>query len=48
VPVGTYTVTVVSNGATDVAPNATTVGNIDPNYSATIISSGSTFTVADY
>jgi len=38
---GTYTVTVVNNGA----PYA----NIqDPNYLPTIISSGSTFTVADY
>jgi hypothetical protein len=40
VPVGTYTVTVVNSGA----------GNLqaDPNFTQSIISSGSTFTVSDY
>jgi hypothetical protein len=41
VPVGSYTLTVVSNGGA----NAETT---DENYSQSIISSGSTFTVADY
>jgi hypothetical protein len=41
IPVGTYTVTVVSNGAA----NASTT---DATYSQSIISSGSTFTVADF
>ena len=40
VPVGTYTVTVVNNGAVD-AQNSN-------NYMRSVISSGSTFTVADY
>jgi hypothetical protein len=40
VPNGTYTVTVVSNGAVG--------GQTATNYSQSIISSGSTFTVADY
>ncbi|MCM4083771.1 beta strand repeat-containing protein [Paractinoplanes hotanensis] len=42
VPTGTYTVTVVSSGATDAAD---VVGG---NYQQSIISSGSTFTVANY
>lgn len=45
VPNGTYTVTVVSNGGIDVQPGGT---NANANYSKSIISSGSTFTVADY
>ncbi|WP_433052094.1 IPT/TIG domain-containing protein [Dactylosporangium sp. CS-033363] len=47
VPNGTYTVTVVSSGAV----NAATVSTSNPNaanYMQSIISSGSTFTVADY
>ena len=40
VPIGTYTVTVVSNGAGD--------EQNDTNFTKSIISSGSTFTVADY
>ncbi len=40
IPNGTYTVTVVSNGAIG--------AQLLPNYTQTIISSGSTFTVADY
>jgi IPT/TIG domain len=46
VPVGTYTLTVVSNGAIDA--NTTGDPNFDSNYTQSIISSGSTFTVADY
>jgi hypothetical protein len=41
VPVGTYTLTVVSDGLVD-------ADTIDPDYTQSIISSGSTFTVADY
>ena len=41
VPVGTYTVTIVSNGAGDEETN-------DPAFQKSIISSGSTYTVADY
>jgi hypothetical protein len=41
VPIGSYTLTVVSNGAV----NSQTT---DTNYTQSIISSGSTFTVADY
>jgi hypothetical protein len=41
VPVGVYTVTVVSNGAANAATT-------DVNYVQSIISSGSTFTVSDY
>ena len=42
VPEGTYTMTVVSNGA----PGASTITTIP--YTQSIISSGSTFTVAPY
>jgi hypothetical protein len=42
VPSGAYTITVVSNGANGASPTN------DPNYSQSVISSGSTFTVADY
>jgi len=51
---GLYTVTVVTDGAVDVQTGGTgyTGGSItagaDPNYAASIISSGSTFTVAPY
>jgi hypothetical protein len=45
VPEGTYTVTVVSNGAQEVQPGGSSA---DENYRQTIISSGSTFTVSDY
>jgi hypothetical protein len=44
VPNGTYTVTVVSNGGIGV----TTGANADASFNKSIISSGSTFTVADY
>jgi hypothetical protein len=40
VPIGTYTLTVVNSGALNAAT--------DPAYTQSIISSGSTFTVADY
>ena len=42
---GAYTVTVVNNGQPDVQVGG---GNADPNYTSTIITSGSTFTVAPY
>ena len=42
---GTYTITVVSNGGVDVQSGG---ANADANYSQSIISSGSTFTVAPY
>jgi hypothetical protein len=45
VPVGTYTLTVVSNGLNDVQANG---NNEDLNYTASVISNGSTFTVSDY
>ncbi|WP_432831656.1 IPT/TIG domain-containing protein [Dactylosporangium sp. CA-092794] len=47
VPNGTYTVTVVSNGTLNAAAASTTTTNAPP-YIQSIISSGSTFTVADY
>jgi hypothetical protein len=40
VPVGTYTVTVVNNGALD--------ANTSPSFYSSVISSGSTFTVAEF
>ena len=43
VPVGTYSITVVSNGM--ILPNALSG---EPDFTQTVISSGSTFTVADY
>ena len=46
VPNGTYTVTVVSNGGVDVQPGGTNTAGAD--YVKSIITSGSTFTVADY
>ncbi|WP_189113603.1 IPT/TIG domain-containing protein [Pilimelia terevasa] len=45
VPNGTYTVAVISNGAVDVQAGG---ASEDANYTESIISSGSTFTVADY
>ncbi|WP_067503325.1 IPT/TIG domain-containing protein [Actinoplanes sp. TFC3] len=42
---GTYTLTVVSNGGVDVQPAGT---NADANYQKSIVSSGSTFTVAPF
>ena len=45
VPNGSYTLSVVSNGGLDVQPGGTMA---DPSYLKSIISSGSTFTVADY
>jgi hypothetical protein len=45
VPNGSYTVAVVANGGVDVQPGGTMA---DPAYLKSIISSGSTFTVADY
>jgi hypothetical protein len=41
VPVGTYTLTVVSNGTLNAWPS-------DPNYTQSVVSSGSTFTVSDF
>src|SRR2546430_2096383 len=41
VPIGTYTVTVVSNGPMNAFPT-------DTNYTQSVVSSGSTFTVSDY
>lgn len=46
VPNGTYTVTVVNNGGMDVQPGGT--NTIGPIFVKSIVSSGSTFTVADY
>ncbi|MBL7254313.1 IPT/TIG domain-containing protein [Paractinoplanes lichenicola] len=45
VPVDSYTVTVVSNGLNDVQPAGT---NADANYTKSVVSSGSTFTVSDF
>jgi hypothetical protein len=45
VPVGTYTVTTVSNGGIDVEPGG---DHVDATYAQSIISSGSTFTVSPY
>ncbi|WP_189170358.1 IPT/TIG domain-containing protein [Pilimelia anulata] len=45
VPIGAYTLTVVSNGAVDVQAGG---ANEDTAYTQSIISSGATFTVADY
>jgi hypothetical protein len=45
VPVGVYTVTVVSDGALDVQAGGTAV---DSGFSQSVVSSGSTFTVADF
>jgi hypothetical protein len=42
---GTYTLTVVNDGGIDVQPGG---GSADPNYAKTVVSSGSTFTVAPY
>lgn len=42
---GTYTITVVSNGGVDVQSGG---ANADANYTQSVISSGSTFTVAPY
>jgi hypothetical protein len=39
VPVGAYSITVVSNGNVDAA-------TADPNYQQSVVSSGATFTVA--
>lgn len=47
VPNGTYTMTVVSNGLIDATTSSVTA-NYDPDYTESIISSGSTFTVAPY
>ncbi|OLE29391.1 MAG: hypothetical protein AUG44_04375 [Actinobacteria bacterium 13_1_20CM_3_71_11] len=41
VPIGTYTVTVVSNGTMNAFPT-------DASYTQSVVSSGSTFTVSDY
>lgn len=41
VPVGTYTLTVVNNGTPNAWPS-------DPNYTQSVVSSGSTFTVSDF
>jgi hypothetical protein len=46
VPPGTYTVTVVNNGGVDVQPGGTNIAG--PDFIKSIITSGSTFTVADY
>jgi len=45
VPVGTYTLTVVSNGLADVLAGG---DNEDATFTQSLITSGSTFTVADY
>jgi hypothetical protein len=45
VPNGTYTLTVVSNGTSDVQTGG---ARVDAGFKQSIISSGSTFTVADY
>jgi hypothetical protein len=45
VPVGAYTITVVSNGNIDAQPGGT---KADPNYYRTAMNSGSSFTVADF
>jgi hypothetical protein len=45
VPDGTYTMTVVSNAGLDVQPGGV---NEDPAYTQSVVSSGSTFTVAAY
>lgn len=45
VPDGPYTMTVVSNAGVDVQPGG---ANEDPAYMQSVVSSGSTFTVADY
>lgn len=46
VPNGTYTVTLVNNGGLDVQPGGTNI--VGPPFVKSIVSSGSTFTVADY
>ena len=47
VPDGTYTMTVVNSGGLNVT-DATDATNYNENYTQSIISSGATFTVADY
>jgi len=45
VPVGTYTMTVVSNGNPDVGAGR---NHADPNFVRTVVASTSTFTISDY
>jgi hypothetical protein len=47
VPNGPYTITVVNNGGLEVQPGGPNA-NVGPAYAKSIVSSGSTFTVADY